>query len=157
MNLRYLKIISLGALLSAFSFSSIANQDVKNVSDIKKKSADLNGKQVTVSGEVDDIRGPYTFVLEDEGWFGFDDEIVVISKRPISEMKATRIVDDADITVTGTVQQYSVVDVEREMGWDLDPQVEVEWEGTQTVLVLDNAVPRADKRQQDGRTPASVK
>ena len=37
--------------------------------------------------------------------------------------------------VTGTIGKLSIVDIEREVGWDLTPELEVEVEGAKAVLI----------------------
>lgn len=39
------------------------------------------------------------------------------------------------VRVTGTVGKMTVVDIEREVGWDLDRELEVEGEGAKAVLI----------------------
>ena len=43
-----------------------------------------------------------------------------------------------NVRVSGTVGRISVVEIEREIGWDLDPQLEVEVEAAGAVLCADS-------------------
>jgi hypothetical protein len=74
-------------------------------------------------------------VLESGGIF--NDEILVIVPNNARGLKAQQLRDDANIAVTGTVRSMTVVEVERELGWDLNPELEVELEGTRNFLVAE--------------------
>jgi hypothetical protein len=52
-------------------------------------------------------------------------------------MKAQQLQDDANIVVTGTVRSMNVLELERELDWDMDPGLELEFEGTRNYLVAD--------------------
>ena len=43
--------------------------------------------------------------------------------------------------VTGKVHEVSVVEVEREIGWDLDPEIEAELEDRDAVLIAESVRP----------------
>lgn len=93
------------------------------------------GQKVTVAGEIENKIDARSFVLESGGIF--DDEIVVLVPQKSQGLKPMRLNEDANIVVTGTVRSLPVVEVERQLGWDLDPEVEVELEGTRNYLVAD--------------------
>ena len=40
------------------------------------------------------------------------------------------------VRVTGTVRPLSTIEVERELGWDLDPQLEIEFKGRQDLVIV---------------------
>lgn len=84
------------------------------------------GMTVTLEGEVEEVYGPGLFVLANEDLFS--DEIVVSSRSQ------TRLEEGAEVVVTGTVRAFTVVEMEREYGWDLDPQIEAELEGVGALL-----------------------
>lgn len=88
------------------------------------------GKTVTVSGEVEDIHGPKAFTLGGEG-FLFNKELLVVSARPVPEIPDrpgdVDLVKDDITQVTGTVRRMTVAEVEREIGWDLHPDLEAEF------------------------------
>jgi hypothetical protein len=109
------------------------------VSDIIDDTAAYLGEKVTVSGEVEDVRGPRTFLIGGDECV-FDDELVVLTSIPYPAMKGrdADLAEDDIVQVTGTVRNFNVVDVEREIDWDLDPQLDVEMEGVKTGLVADS-------------------
>jgi len=106
-----------------------------DVRELNLNIAKYAGKQVSVSGEIDDKVGPRSFILESGGVF--DDEIIVILPTNVQGLKPEQLREDANIVVTGTVRPMTVVEVERELNWDLTPEVEVEFEGIQNYLVAD--------------------
>lgn len=107
-----------------------APQTVKDVETLLDDVARYNGQKVQVSGEVEKIIDPKAFVLESGGLF--NDEIVVLQPQGKLNVK-----DDSEVTVTGTVRTVGLVDVEREYGWDLDPQIRIELERVEAFLIAD--------------------
>lgn len=88
---------------------------------------------VTVTGEVEKRYDDRTVTISGEGeWF--DPDLTVVSKEPLP----AEVIEDAKLTVTGTVRKVGVVEVERELGWDFDPQIEVELDEVKTFLVADS-------------------
>lgn len=87
------------------------------------------GKTVTVTGEVEDLHGPRAFEMDSGVNLG---ELLVLGKDPYPQVPdgATNrafIVDDT-VTVTGVVRMMVTTEIERELGWDLEPQLEVEFD-----------------------------
>ncbi len=96
------------------------------VEDVAEEPFDYAGKQVTLVGEVDNVFGERSFELEGNDWL-FDEELLVVSKN--APRLGGRTIEDGDeVVVTGTVRMMTT-DVERDTGWDLSSEVEVEWEG----------------------------
>lgn len=106
-----------------------------NVEQLNDKIAQHAGKQVSVAGEIEEWLDARTFVLESGGLF--NDEIAVIVPPNAKGMDVQRLREDTDIVVSGTVRSVPIIELERELGWDLDPQLEVELEGTKNFLVAD--------------------
>jgi hypothetical protein len=78
------------------------------------------GKKVSVDAEVQDVYGPRLFTIDEPNWGDLEGEIFVY--MPTASAVA---VDENDrVTVSGTVRQFVLGDVEREWGWmDLDEEV----------------------------------
>jgi hypothetical protein len=106
-----------------------------DVQDLNMNISQHVGQRVSVAGEIEEKPGPRSLILESGGIF--NDEILVIVPANAQGLKAQQLQDDADIVVTGTVRSMSVVEVERELGWDLNPEIEVELEGTRNFLVAE--------------------
>jgi hypothetical protein len=92
------------------------------------------GKRVTISGEVGQVHNARAFELKGEGiWW--DDTMLVLTRAPVS-IGQRMLAQGEDVTATGVVNKLSVVDVERDVGWDLQPELEVEFRD-KPVLVAD--------------------
>lgn len=124
-------------VFSAASFAETEYKYVENVEELLDNVAYYADKKVQVSGEVEEIDGR-AFILESGGVF--NDEIVVV----ISEA-SMRVMEDTDVTVSGTVRTISFVEVEREYGLDLDPEIEVELENREAFLIADHIKQREVK------------
>lgn len=99
------------------------------VDEITDDATPFLGQTVTVTGEVARIGGPRMFTVEDSDLVG-DEHLLVLSSRPVPELLAESkdpLADYDEVTVTGTVRRLVVTEVERELGFDLDPEYEVEF------------------------------
>ncbi len=94
-----------------------------SVDEVKEKPAAYYGRAVRVTGEVDEIYNARAFELEGTGW-AFDDNITVLTKTPVA-FNTGGIVGDDQLIVKGTVRRLIVAEVERELGWDLKPELEI--------------------------------
>jgi len=94
----------------------------------------FQGKRVRLGGEIDKVYSPRAFELEGEGvWW--DEQILVVTRSPVT-IGGRILTEDDEVMVTGKVRKLTVAEVERELGWDLDPQIEVEFRDL-PVLVAD--------------------
>lgn len=135
-----LRMWTTAMVLTAFSAASFAEtgyEYVESVEELLDNVAYYNGKKVQVSGEVEEIDGR-AFILESGGVF--NDEIVVVISGA-----SMRVMEDEDVTVSGTVRTISFVEVEREYGLDLDPGIEVELENREAFLIADRIEQREGK------------
>ena len=102
-----------------------AQQDKPTVDKVKEAPAAYYGKKLTLTGEVDSPHADMReFTLEgSEGIF--DNDIRVLTKSPV-KMGGAPLAEDQRVIVTGTVRRFTTAEVEREVGWDLSPELEVE-------------------------------
>ena len=113
-----------------------ANTALK-VEDLVKDADRYMGQEVTVVGEVDEVLSPQAFALDEDSMLegGIDNDLLVF--YPKSAELAP--LDDAwlndGVRVTGTVGRMTVTEIEREVGWDLDPKIEIEVEKKGPVLI----------------------
>ncbi len=99
------------------------------VDDITDEATPFLGRSVTVTGEVGRIGGPQLFTIEDDDPVG-DEHLLVLSARPVTEILADSknpLADDDEVEVTGTVRRLAITEIERELGFDLEPEYEVEF------------------------------
>lgn len=102
----------------------VAAKATPPVEEVKDKPSAFYGKQVRLSGEVDNVLSARSFVLEGANW-AFDDNITVLTKTPV-DFDGSSLFNDEEVVVTGTVRPFVVADIERDLGWDLDPGLETQ-------------------------------
>ena len=110
------------------------------VADLMDEPTKYLGKTVTVVADLEEVYGTHAFALDEDAPFagGIDQDILVISRD------AGRLTDIDDqwlnnkVRVTGEVGVVSIVEVERELGWDLDPEIEAELEHAGAVILADS-------------------
>lgn len=95
-----------------------------DVDKVKEHPAWYYDKKVRVTGEIDEVYSDQAFRLEGTGW-AFDDDITVLLKKPMDAASHTSYAKDDELIVTGTVRRFVVADVERDLGWDLSPEIEI--------------------------------
>lgn len=100
------------------------------------------GKTVTVSGDIEEIWGPRAFNMDSGLTMG---ELLVIGREPFPNVpdrgNTAYMINDV-ATVTGVVRLLVAADVEREIGWDLTPQIEAEF-NAKPVLIAQSISLRA--------------
>ena len=116
-----------------------AQREGATIEAIEQDPQKWYGKTVTVKGEVDDLYNQRSFELEsDELW---DDDVFVVMRSDMQEL-----VEDAEVQVTGTVKQFVVADIEREIGWDLNPELEAEYRDKPVVIAESVTVTNAPQK-----------
>lgn len=86
------------------------------------------GKTVTVVAEVDDVYGPRAFILEGEDEDsalakGAGEDLLTLVPKVGGFPNVDAQWEDDKVRVTGVVQRMIVKDVEREIGWELPPNL----------------------------------
>ncbi|MCP9496306.1 MAG: hypothetical protein MSG64_17830 [Pyrinomonadaceae bacterium MAG19_C2-C3] len=85
------------------------------------------GKTVTVSGDVEEIHSPRAFNMDSGASLG---ELLVLGREPFPQVpdggNRGYVINDT-ATVTGTVRMLVTAEIERELGWDLQPELEAEF------------------------------
>jgi uncharacterized protein YdeI (BOF family) len=90
------------------------------VENVAEETQQYIGKTVTVDGEIARQVSPKAFLIQDKEFLGGEDVLVVSAT-------AAPIVPHTFAQVTGTVRQVTnITEVEKEYGFDLEPQLEVE-------------------------------
>ena len=95
------------------------------------------GQTVTVVADVEEVHGPLAFSLDEDALLagGVDNDLLVLSPKAGS----LKDIDDQwlnnKVRVTGKVGKLTVIEAERELGWDLNPELEVEVERSGAILI----------------------
>ena len=107
------------------------------VADVARNSDEYNGLALTLKGEMENIKGAHVFMLDEEGP-AVGDEVLVLSIPSIEAQGGSSgdfaDLEGQDVQVTGTVRKLSAVDIKKETGLDLDPELVLELE-TRPVLI----------------------
>lgn len=109
-------------------------QVTTDIEEIEEEPGRHFGKSVKVVGEIDDVYGQRAFELEGLDLI-FEDEVLVLTKSPIA-LGNESLQEDQMVRVHGTVKKFSKTELESELGWKLDGEVNDEWEG-KPVIVAD--------------------
>ena len=109
-------------------------ETVTSLEEVSEQTQQLIGQTVTVTGEVEEIVGPGTYRLEEQGEiFGEDSILVLMANEPPQP-----IAEDQIVEVTGEVRQFIIAEFEQDydLTWDLDVQrqLEAEYEGQPVVI-----------------------
>jgi len=99
--------------------------------EVAEDTESLIGQTITVRDEVEATEEPNTFKLTDDELFG-DEEVLVINASGTPFVLPAD--DDVEVQVTGEVRQFVLADIEREYGFDLDPNLYAEYETKPAVI-----------------------
>lgn len=119
-----------------------AEEGTVRVADIVGEPDQFIGRSVTVVADVEEVFGPRAFALDEDAPLagGIDNDLLVLSKNQQAQTLAE--IDDQwlnnKVRVTGTVARAQVVEIEREIGWDLEPEIEAELEDEGPVLIAES-------------------
>lgn len=107
------------------------------VADIVGEPDRYLGQTVTVVADVEEVLSPMAFALDEDSPLagGIDNDLLVFSPQASSLSEIDDQWLNNKVRVTGTVGKMSVVEIEREVGWDLDSELEVEVEKASAVLI----------------------
>lgn len=94
-------------------------------SAVAENPSSFVGKRLTLVGEVDAVFNERAFELEGNEAL-FDSSLLVLTRSPV-RIGGQTLRDDDRVSVTGTVRNFVVAELERDLDWDLNPELEVEW------------------------------
>lgn len=128
--------------------ASTTNADALRASaaDVIRNPSQYAGRVVTVTGDVDRVYTSRAFTMD--GGITPGRDLLVLSRDPVPgvlEAGRTRaILSGDDAIVTGRVIDMVVTEVEREIGWDLDRELETDFE-RQPVLIIETVSATPDQ------------
>lgn len=121
-----------------FATYMVASPELEEVSE---NPDSYYGQEISLEGEVGEIRNDYAFTLKEDQLIGGDDLLIInATGEPIPEQ-------DEAVVVTGMVRPFIKSEFEQDydLTWDLDVQEEIEAEYTEKpVLVVDSIYPSAE-------------
>jgi hypothetical protein len=117
-----------------------ADRAMPRVADIVDNPNRYIGQTVTVEADLEEVFGPRAFALDEDAPLagGIDRDLLVLGKSAANLEEIDDQWLNNKVRVTGRVGQMSLVEVEREVGWDLDPKIEAELEAAGAVLFADS-------------------
>lgn len=93
---------------------------------------------VTVKGEIQDVQSRRVFKISDQT---AGDELYVITRQPLTQEQIAEaeelFEDNADVSVTGTLQRFVLAEIERDYNFDLSAELEAEFQD-KPVLIADS-------------------
>ena len=114
-----------------------APEGTVRVADIQENPGQFVGKNVTVVADVEEVHSARAFSLDEDSPAagGIDNDLMVLSPQAGN----LRDIDDQwinnKVRVTGTVGLINVAEIEREIGWDLTPELEAEVGRAKAVII----------------------
>jgi hypothetical protein len=112
-----------------------AQQATPPIEQLKAAPSQYVGRSITLAGKVENVRNNRSFTLEGDEWF-VDDELLVVTKSPVKIGIGTEF-QGSDVVVTGTVRNLVIAEIERDLGWDLEQELETRFRD-KPVLVADS-------------------
>ncbi|MGG6265539.1 hypothetical protein ACQ4M3_05985 [Leptolyngbya sp. AN03gr2] len=114
---------------------------------ISKNPAQYYGRTIAVTGEVEDIKSPNSFTLDEDQLLGGQD-LLVLNAKP----KQRTVQDNQTVAVTGVVRPFVVAELEREYNFNWDQgfvrQLEAEYRNRPVLVatrIYPSAIPQAAK------------
>ena len=108
-------------LTSCLAPANTATQDSDQVSTAEvSATASLVGQTVTVRNDIEELLGETAFTLDEDQLFGGEAVLVInASKTPLSLIDG----EEPEVQVSGTVEQFSLADIERKYALKLDSKL----------------------------------
>lgn len=150
-------IAMLGGITAGCGREPQTEQEPATLETVVEQPNQYLGKRVTIMGEVDEVVSPRAFEVEDDSGLIFEKELLVLTKSDVN-LSGTPVREDDELFITGKVMNLVTTEIERELGWDLDPQLELEW-SQKPVLVaelISQMTPYARWSEADGEPGARL-
>ncbi len=107
------------------------------VEDIAGSPEKYIGQTVSVVADVEEVHSPRAFSLDEDSptQGGIDNDLLVLSPQAGSLSDIDDQWLNNKVRVTGIVGAVNIVEIEREIGWDLSPELEIEVGKAKAVLI----------------------
>ena len=130
-------LAAIALMIGVVYYATLDTNESTSVTDIMNNSDQYVGRTVAVRGEVDDISGSQTMILDEEGEV-MGDEVLVISRQPLEPIGGAGddfLFDEGqDIEVAGEVRTFNREELEDELGITLDERTYFDWEGRPVIV-----------------------
>lgn len=126
-------LLSLAAILFVVESPTLQAQEADSNLTIEEIAEEENtnvGEEVSVRGEVEEVEPGRSFLIEEDGFLEGDSVLVL----NVSEQVIPENADDLKLQVTGELGTLVLVDVERDYGLDLDPELYTEYESKPVIF-----------------------
>lgn len=105
--------------------------------DILRSPTIYDGRVVTVTGDVDEVMSQRAFTIDSMLSTG---DLLVLGTEPVPQVNDAdgmrELIASDSVIVTGRVMNFIIPEIETEVGWDLDREIETEFEN-QPVLIIE--------------------
>lgn len=132
------KMVLIVPLIFAVSCGESVSERVDDVGGLTARQVVENpnayvGKNITISGAVEEIHNPQAFTMDS----GLNDDLLILGREPYPQVaeagnRAYWVSDVA--TVTGVIRNMTAADVEREIGWNIAPELESRFTGKPVMI-----------------------
>ena len=108
-----------------------------SVGDIMDNPSRYSGDTVTVEADVEEVLGTFAFMLDEDDPIagGIDNDLLVISSKSAQLQSIDDQWVDNRVRVTGVVRQSGDATFERDIEWDLTPEIRSKFEEQRPVLI----------------------
>lgn len=130
----FLSLISVLAFNSPTSLQAQETESNTTIEELENDATDVEGEEVTVRGEVNEVEPGVSFEISEEGLFQ-GSEVLVINAT--GEMLPEMPEDDLDLQVTGKVGTFVTADIETYNSlydYDLDPNLYVDYDNKPVIF-----------------------
>jgi hypothetical protein len=112
------------------------------VAQIMEDPEQYIGQQVTITANAEEIIGERAFKLDEDDALagGIDNDLLVIGAAANEPQFDEGILNEEQVTVTGTLRMFNREQLGADLGYDLDADTFADWEG-QPVLVAESVTP----------------
>ncbi len=111
--------------------SSEDGVDNVTATEVSNDTLDYTGQTVSIRGDVQEVLGDATFLMDDEQIFSGEEILIVnASGSPLLLPEG----EGTDVQVTGEVHNFVIADVEKAYGIDFDPQLYTEYENQPAII-----------------------
>ena len=125
-------LLSLVAVFAFTNYHGLQAQEAEGSTTIEEidEGEAVDGEEVTVRGEIEEVEPGISFTLVEEGFLE-GDEVLVLNTTSKIVPEGT---EELGLQVTGELSTFVLADVEEQYGLDLDPDLYVDYESRPVIF-----------------------